>query len=72
MYLTLREAGRRMNVSGTQVARIIDKGLIVAYRNRASGRRCVREIDVEEYLASFKPIETQQQSAHLEHLKNAN
>jgi hypothetical protein len=54
MYLNLTEAGRRINKSRTIVGKLIDDGFLDGYVDPRSGRRCVLESDIAEYLASFQ------------------
>lgn len=54
MFLTLTEAGDRIGKSRTIIGKMIDEGILPAYVDPRSGRRCVMESDIVDYLAKFK------------------
>jgi excisionase family DNA binding protein len=54
MFLTLTQAGERIGKSRTIVGKMIDEGTLPAYLDPRSGRRCVMESDIVEYLSKFK------------------
>lgn len=70
MYINLTEAGKRIGKSRTIVGKLIDDGFLDGYVDPRSGRRCVLESDIADYLASFQLYKRPQQSHVSQPLKN--
>lgn len=70
MYLNLTEAGKRIGKSRTIVGKLIDDGFLNGYVDPRSGRRCVLESDVIDYLASFQLYKRPQQPHVSQPLQN--